>query len=83
MRRKGKEIISYIVWLCLYILCVGLGTVEEAEGFGKVLFVLTAVIFFLPGAYLLYLGFQEKHRKTVLRLRIAAICSLSLTVIAF
>ena len=29
MKTSLKEIISYCVWLCLYILCVGLGTVEE------------------------------------------------------
>ena len=34
---KLKEKILYALWACLYILCVGLGTVEDAEGFGKVL----------------------------------------------
>lgn len=83
MNTKTKEIILYAVWLCLYILCVGLGTVEEVEGIGKVLFVLTAVIFFLPGAMLLVMGRQEKNKKMILRVRIVSICSLSLTVIVF
>ena len=83
MNTKIKVIISYCVWLCLYILCVGLGTVENAEGAAKVFFILTALIFFLPGAYLLYLGFREKNKKVILGVRITAICSLALTMIVF
>ena len=83
MKTSVKEILSYCVWLCLYILCVGLGTVEEVAGIGKVLFILTGLIFFLPGAYLLHLGKREKNKKITLRVRIVAICSLSLTAIVF
>ena len=83
MRTKLKEIIAYCVWLCLYILCVGLGTVEKVEGFGKVLFVLTSLIFFIPGITLLVMGFAEKNKKMILRVRIVAICSLVLTVAVF
>ena len=81
MKTSLKEIISYCVWLCLYILCVGLGTVEEVAGIGKVLFILTGLIFFLPGIYLLHLGKQEQNKKMILRVRIVAICSLALTMI--
>ena len=83
MKTNVKEILSYCVWLCLYILCVGLGTIEEAAGIGKVLFILTGLIFFLPGVYLLHLGKREKNKKITLRVRIVAICSLSLTAIVF
>ena len=83
MKTSVKEIISYCVWLCLYILCVGLGTIEEVEGIGKVLFILTGLIFFLPGAYLLYLGKKEQNKGIILRVRIASICSLVLTMIVF
>ena len=83
MKTSVKEILSYCVWLCLYILCVGLGTIEEAAGIGKVLFILTGLIFFLPGVYLLHLGKREKNKKITLRVRIVAICSLSLTAIVF
>lgn len=83
MNNKWKEPVMYAIWLCLYILCVGLGTVEEVEGPGKVLFVLTSLIFFVPGVLLLAEGIREKNKKMVLRVRIAAICSLSLTVIVF
>lgn len=80
MNVKIKQIIACCVWVCLYILCVGLGTVESVQGFGKILFVLTALIFFLPGVYLLYLGHRERSRSCLLVVRIAAICSLVLTV---
>ena len=83
MTTKRKEGILYIVWGCLYILCVGLGTVEQVEGIGKVLFLLTALIFFTPGVWILYMGLQEKNRKMVLRIRIISICSLALTLIVF
>jgi len=77
-----KEKILYAVWACLYILCVGFGTVENPEGARKVLLVLTAVIFFLPGALLVHHGISTGNKKVLLRLRITAITSLSLTAIA-
>ena len=83
MTVKTKEWILYAIWLCLYILCVGLGTVENVTGVGKLFFVLTAIIFFLPGVFLLLLGMKEKNRKMILRVRLTAICSLSLTVVLF
>ena len=83
MTTRLKEWILYIAWGCLYILCVGLGTVKEVEGFGKVLFLLTALIFFIPGAWLLILALKEKNRKKILTIRIISICSLALTLIVF
>ena len=83
MMEKRKELLLYAGWICLYILCVGLGTVGNMEGVGKVFFVLTSLIFFLPGAWLLGMGIKNKNRKTVLRVRIIAICSLALTLIVF
>ena len=83
MNTKVKELVLYGAWPCLYILCVGLGTVEQVEGLGKVLFILTSLIFFVPGVCLLVLGIGEKNQKMVLRVRIIALCSLALTVIVF
>lgn len=83
MNTKLKELILYAIWFCLYLLCVGLGTVEQVEGVGKVLFLLTSLIFFIPGALLLVLAKQENNRKIALRVRIVSICSLALTVIVF
>lgn len=83
MKEKAKELILYAIWLCLYILCVGLGTVDQMEGIGKVFFILTALIFFIPGTMLLVMGIREKNKKTVLRVRMIAVCSLVLTVVLF
>ena len=83
MNTKMKELAAYGVWLCFYILCVGLGTVEDVKGAAKVFFVLTSLIFFLPGIYLLYLGNRENNRKICLRVRIVTIVSLVLTVAVF
>ena len=83
MTAKVKEWILYAAWLCLYILCVGLGTVEEVDGSAKVFFVLTALIFFIPGIILLVLGKKQQNKKMVLRVRLIAICSLVLTVAVF
>ena len=83
MNSKLKEIVAYAIWFCLYILCVGLGTVENVEGIGKVLFLLTSLIFFIPGVSLLVMGTREKNKKMIRRVRIVAICSLSLTVVVF
>ena len=83
MTTKGKEWLLYAIWFCLYVLCVGLGTVENVEGAGKILFVLTSLIFFIPGILLLILGRKENNKKMILRVRIVSICSLALTVIVF
>ena len=83
MKEKAKELVLYAIWLCLYILCVGLGTVGQMEGIGKAFFILTALIFFIPGTILLVMGIREKNKKTVLRVRMIAICSLVLTVVLF
>lgn len=83
MKEKAKELVLYAIWLCLYILCVGLGTVGQMEGIGKVFFILTALIFFIPGVMLLVMGIREKNKKTVLRVRMIAVCSLVLTVVLF
>ena len=47
---KRKEAVLYAVWICMYILCVGLGTVDNVENPGRIFFILTALLFFVPGA---------------------------------
>ncbi len=74
-----KEKLLWPGWGCLYILCVGLGMVDEPEGVGKVLLMLTSLIFFLPPAALLYLGIRDKNARLLRRVRTVAMCSLGLT----
>ena len=76
-----KERILYIAWAMLYAICAALGFYGEAEGFGKVLFVATAVIFFLPGIGLVVLGHREGDKKILRRVRIISASVLALTLI--
>jgi len=76
-----KEKILYAVWAGLYILCVGLGTVRDVDGFGRWVLILTALLFFVPGVMLVSEGIKQQNKKMLLRLRLVCICSLSLTLI--
>ena len=80
--KNAKKIVLYIVWACLYILCVGLGTLEEPAGFGKAVLVVIGLGFFVPGFWLAIENIKEKNRKSMGVLRIICICSLSLTLMA-
>lgn len=77
-----KEKVLYAVWGALYILCVGLGFVEDAEGFGRILLIATALIFFIPGVLLTYEGHHTQNKKMLLRVRIVSGVSLLLTAAA-
>ena len=79
--KQTKKIVLYIVWACMYILCVGLGTLS-AEGFAVAAMALIGVAFFVPGFWLAAIAVEEKNRKGLRLLRIISICSLSLTVLA-
>ena len=77
-----KEKALYCVWAILYALCAALGFLGETQGVGRVFLVLAAVIFFLPGAALVVIGLREKNKKVLRIVRITAIVSLCLTLIA-
>ncbi|MBO5317435.1 MAG: hypothetical protein J6A74_03235 [Oscillospiraceae bacterium] len=74
-----KEKILYLVWGCLYILCVGLGTIQEATGLMKLSLTVIGIIFFVPGGILLYDALSSGNGKGVLRIRWISIASLTLT----
>lgn len=76
-----REKILYIVWGCLYILCVGLGTLPEPEGFGKAVLVGVSLLFFVPGVLLLADAVKSGSKAGLLRVRVICLCSLVLTVI--
>lgn len=76
-----KKAFVYAVWGVLYAICVGLGFVPNPAGFGKVLLVLTSLIFFLPPAYLLWRAKKENCKQTVLVLRIISACVLVLSLV--
>lgn len=76
-----KEKILYAIWGGLYVICAVLGFVDGAQGVGKVLLMLTSLVFFVPAGILLYDAVRTRNQKTLLRLRVLAVCSLSLTLL--
>lgn len=76
-----KKTLLYIFWGCMFVLCVGLGTIESPEGLVKLALIGIALVFFVPGGILLYDALTEGDRKGVLRIRWISLASLSLTLI--
>lgn len=74
-----KEKLLYCVWAALYIICVGLGTAEERGPFFVVILGVLALIFFVPGFWLIYLGVSRNDKKILRRVRVISIVSLVLT----
>ena len=74
-----KTKILYIIWAFLFILCAGLGFIPQSEGFGTVVLVSLAVLFFLPGAILLHQAQKEGDKKGILRIRLISAISLGAT----
>ena len=74
-----KEKVLYCAWAILYAICAALGFYGEAQGVGRVFFVLTALIFFLPGIGLVVIGLGQQNKKVLRIVRIASVVSLCLT----
>ena len=74
-----KERILYFIWLCLYIICVGMGTIAQRDAVMHVILMILALLFFVPAIILLYDGLTTANKKMLLRIRIVSICSLVLT----
>lgn len=74
-----KEKLLYLTWLCLYVLCAGLGTISQRSTAGHIILTLIALIFFIPGILLLYNGIRENNKKTLLQIRLISLVSLILT----
>ena len=77
-----KKTLLYIIWGCMAVLCIGLGTLETAELLIQIPLMVLAVMFFVPGGILLYDAVTEKDRKEILRIRWISAISLSLTAVA-
>ena len=76
-----KEKLLYIIWGCMAVLCIGLGTLETEELMIRIPMMVLAVMFFLPAGILLYDTITKKNRKGVLRLRWISLISLALTLV--
>ena len=76
-----KKIGLYTLWAVLYIICVALGTITGAEGIQKAALVCMALVFFVPGVWLLVDAKRQKDRKEQTRIFIICITSLGITVL--
>lgn len=71
----------WLSWLYLFVLCAVLGFIPQATGFFKVLFVLIAVGFFVPGFVLLVKADHRDDVRTIGLVRNIAIVALIVTTI--
>ena len=71
----------YMLWAAAFVMTGILGCLSEAEGLLKWLKTLLGVLFFLPPALLLHRAFNTADKKTVLRVRGIAVCSLCATLL--
>ncbi len=78
-----REKILYGLWACLYVLCVGLGTLSPVSEAGSWVLTAVGVVFFLPGVLLLIDAIRENSRSGLIRLRVICITSLMLTAVVF
>ncbi len=74
-----KEKVLYCLWVILYAICAALGFMGEVFGIARVFLVMLAFAFFVPGAWLLILGHQQKNKKLLRRVRLVSAISLVLT----
>ena len=77
-----KKTILYSIWLCMAILCIGLGTLEIQSLALQISLAAIGIVFFVPPAILVYDALESRDRKEVIRLRLISIASLVLTVVS-
>ena len=58
-----KEKVLYCVWAIMYAICAALGFMGEVFGVARVFLVILALLFFVPGFWLLGLGVPQKLTK--------------------
>ncbi len=76
-----KEKILYFIWLSMYVLCAGLAFISEPQGATKLALAVIAVLFFVPGAVILYEAMKRQDKKAILCVRIISGASLALTAV--
>lgn len=75
-----NKILSY-AWAGMFLLCAGLGTIQDATGLAKVALIIISVLFFLPPALILYNNLVADRPGIVRRIRKICIASLALTTV--
>lgn len=72
----------YAIWGGLYLVCALLGCIAAPQGLVKVLLVLLAFVFFVPGGLLLYRAVRNSDRNQIVLIRNISALSLGLTLLA-
>ena len=76
-----KQKLIYLLWLFLYIVCVGLGTISEAFLVLNIFQGLFGVLFFVPPVLLVLEGLKKGQGKYLVQIRVISILSLLLTLV--
>ena len=71
----------YCIWGALFILCAGLGFIQEPAGATKTLLFLLSMGFFIPPVALLFLGIRDQNGNSMKLIRNLSILSLLGTLI--
>ena len=74
-----KQKCIYLLWLFVYIICVGLGTLYEDILVLQIFQGLFAVLFFVPPVLLVLEGLKAGQKKYLVQIRVISIVSLALT----
>ena len=67
----------------MYILCAGLGFIQDPPTASKIALVIISLLFFVPGGMLLFKALRDNDQKEILRIRIISLSSLALTLVVF
>ncbi len=76
-----KQASWFALWGGLFILCAGLGFIPEPSGVLRGVLTICSLVFFLPGAVLVYRGTREGDTHTLALVRNLAAASLGLTLV--
>ena len=69
----------YALWGGMYLLCAGLGFIEETSDLGYALLVLVGMLFFVPPGYIVYKAVKENNKDVLTTVRNLCLLSLGLT----
>lgn len=78
-----KKMILYGFWVFFYLICGFLGLIQPESSLQTAAMVVVSLLFFVPPGVLLAIAIRSGDRKTMLRLRMISILSLSLTLLFF
>ena len=71
----------YFLWSGLYVLCAGLGFIQQRNLFVHILLTLIALTFYIPGVILLYRSICRNDKKLLRQVRYISLSVLLLTLI--